>query len=61
MTYQVSRTSSVTTVQVFDEDTGKSIYDAHFIRTLIKVQLLTSTRTSSSVSLVESKETVYKS
>jgi len=60
MTYQVSRTSSVTTVQTFDEETGKLISDVHSTRTLIKVQLPTSTKTSLSVLPVEYKETVYK-
>jgi hypothetical protein len=60
MTYPASLMSYDTTERVSEVRTGRLTYVAHFTETRIKVERQTLTRTSSSVSLVEYKETVYK-
>lgn len=60
-TYQVSQTSSDTTVRTYEVHTGKLISDVRSIRTLIKVVQPTSTKISLSVLPAEFRETVYKS
>ena len=61
MTYQVLETSLSTTVQTFDETTGKSISDvlSTTIRTRVEQPILTTI--SSSALHAEFKEIVYKS
>jgi hypothetical protein len=60
MTYPASLMSYDITERTCEVRTGKLIYVAHFTETHTKVERQTLTRTSSSASLVEYKETVYK-
>jgi len=61
MTYQVLEMSLSTTVQTFDETTGKSISDVLSTVIRTKAELPISMTTSSSALHAEFKEIVYKS
>jgi hypothetical protein len=61
MTYQVLEMCLSTTVQTYDETTGKSISDVHSTTIRTKAELPTLTATSSSALHAAFKEIVYKS
>lgn len=60
MTFRVSETSSFTTEQNFDRDTGRQTSSVHSTETHIKVELPTLTPTSLSALPAEYREIVYR-